>query len=190
MSSRSWFAGISFLVVAACSSSDTHPPGAGTDCTSHCDPVGTTPGSKNEDAGKRRDSGSTSSDASIGGGFGCFTDPTFGIRLCRASTLCTGVVIDPTSQCGYLDSPSGAIDVECICNNTLLCPITRSGNCQTLPGLLSQQSLNPVCSSPAVTSACLNLADLAVKKDGSTCSMACVQSCGGFTPACLAGCGC
>lgn len=155
------------FVVANCSSTDEHPPGASNDCTHNCDPIGTAPGGKQKDAGTTTGTGGASSkDASVTIKPICVSDPTFGVVLCDRSDFCPGVVVDQTSLqgCGFVQLSSGSPSVECICNGRFLCPVTTVPNCGSLSGLLSQQSSFSICNQVG-TGKCLDLSSIPVSRD-------------------------
>ena len=178
----------------ACSSKDTHPPGTPDECTSNCDkgPFGAKAGGTPGTGGTTGDSGTNANDGSLASGLGCSTDPNFGVTLCQASLLCKGVQIDSTALgtfCGFTPGGgvTGAPDVECICNGTLLCPLASAASCASLPGLLSQQMPGGLCASPS--GQCVDLQTLGTKNDGGACSPTCLQACGN-SPVCITACRC
>src|ERR1041384_1964911 len=92
-----WTCGLLWAIAPACSSADTHPPGANNDCPVgvKCDrPYG---GISSSGGGNPppKDAAASQADARTDAGVGCITDPTFGVTLCSGSPTCTRVRIDP-----------------------------------------------------------------------------------------------
>lgn len=190
------------VAIAACSSSDTHPPVASNDCSSNCD-HGVYGGHGQATATGGAGGGTTTiADGSTTAASGCVADPTFGFTLCAtAPSLCPGVIIDlqqlPGVQvCGFTAEPgrvAGTPDVECLCPNGFLCPLSPVANCATIPNLLDQQTTSPLCSTIGNTmgsTTCIDLSTLPVTKtDGGVCNRTCLQSCGN-APVCFTLCNC
>jgi len=126
-----WVGGV--LVVlgsGACSSSDTHPPAASTECTTNCDHPSPGPGGGGLSTG--------GSGGALEGGLagssgvtltGC-VKASFGIEFCASSGICPGLALNtsqlpPSEQCGFVNSGRGTADVECLCNQQFLCALTN-----------------------------------------------------------------
>lgn len=189
------------VAAAACSSSDTHPPVASNDCSSNCD-HGVYGGHGQATSTGGADGGATTLvDGATAGPSGCVADPTFGFTLCAtAPSLCPGVTIDleqlsGIQVCGFTTESGrapGFPDVECLCPNGFLCPLSPVANCATIPNLVAQQATSPVCSTMGNTmgtTTCIDLSTLPPKSDGGTCNQSCLQTCGN-APVCVTLCNC
>jgi hypothetical protein len=138
----------------------------------------------------------TGADAGSRLGINCTTDPTSQLTLCAATRLCPDFQLDVVAfpGCGFLDSSVG-IDLECVCNGTLLCPIgvqTQTINCNSIRSLVTGRTIADICNQ-VVNGTCRNLGGApAVGQGGaaSTCDRNCAATCPPNSPACLTSCGC
>jgi len=137
--------------------------------------------------------GASSSDAGLPAASGtkCGVDPNSGITLCLGITSCPTVLVDPDQLpgCGYRISGS-AIDLECLCNDSL-CPVGSAASCGDAKALLAEQSAQSVCAGIAEgrCSVVSQSATNAGSNTGSSCDKNCRSECGG-NPDCIALCGC
>jgi len=121
----------------------------------------------------------------------CGVDPSSGITLCLGITSCPTVIVDPDQLpgCGYRISGS-AIDLECLCNDSL-CPVGSAASCGDAKALLAEQSAQSVCAGIAegrctvVNPSKMN----ASSNTGASCDKNCRAECSG-NPDCIALCGC
>jgi hypothetical protein len=66
--------------------------------------------------------------------------------ICLAISTCPTTQLDPRlfPSCGYRIH-GDALDLECVCDNTWLCPIGVPSSCDQIPGLVAQQTQDTVC---------------------------------------------
>jgi hypothetical protein len=167
----------SALVLLACSDAqlgtDTGSSGGG----------GTSTGSTSSGA-----AGTTSSGG--GGGAACATDMQTGVTLCEELNGCPGVDVDQGSfpGCGFRLHGAGPIDLECLCNGTILCPIGAPSSCSAAAQLLAQQGSSLTVCQQVDQGGCLDLgADAGTAP--SSCDRACESQCQS-DPGCISLCGC
>jgi hypothetical protein len=95
------------------------------------------------------DAGTGTTDGASGGaqvtGAGCAQDPTTGVTLCQAVSLCPDLVIDTDLYpgCGFRVN-GRVIDIECVCNDSV-CPVGVPATCAQAKQLLGVQSAAIVC---------------------------------------------
>jgi hypothetical protein len=132
-------------------------------------------------------------DAASSTGLNCTTDPTSQLTLCAATTLCPAFRLDVVSfpGCGFLESQLG-IDLECVCNGTLLCPIGVQTSCTTIRSLVAQRTVTDICNQ-VVNGTCRDLGGVPAAGQGgasSTCDRNCAATCPPNSPSCITSCGC
>ena len=137
-------------------------------------------------------------DASSRPGINCANVPGTQLALCTATRLCPDFQFDVVAfpGCGFVAAVTG-IDLECLCNGTLLCPIVvqaQATNCDSLRSLVSGKSVTDICNQVA-NGTCRNLTGGSAGQGGqggaaSTCDRNCAATCPPNSPQCLMSCGC
>jgi hypothetical protein len=147
-------------------------------------PTGSGPGTASAPA----PSSGAQGDGAAPTGTGCGLDPTGAVQLCRETSLCPGLMVDPGAypDCGFRLAAGGAPDIECVCGD-VLCPLGVPQSCDQAASLLAAQNSLLVCQQVA-EGRCL---PLTAPDDGKTggCDRTCASTCAG-APDCLVFCGC
>lgn len=134
-------------------------------------------------------------------GAGCGTDPTTGVTLCLATSLCPDVSVNPSNfpECGFRIN-GDILDLECLCSG-YLCPMGATSTCAQASQILAQQNEGSVCNAVTdnacaqLTSASATVGSSSVGTEdagsgtGSGCDPVCESDCAG-EPDCIQLCGC
>jgi hypothetical protein len=161
-------------------------------CVGSCLQIGLPEGADGGAAGgpKTVDGGATSDaknpDRDAAGDLGCIVDPSSRVTLCTAIGLCPGLAIDHDRfpNCGFR-SGSGAIDVQCFCDD-YLCPLGATLTCGQARELLATQFEIAACAQVGEG----RCAPRTVRPPtGGSCDKNCMAMCGG-DPSCIRLCGC
>jgi hypothetical protein len=124
-------------------------------------------------------------------GAGCFHDPATGVQLCEQIDTCPTVAVDPSAlpDCGF--RLGAALDLECLCGDSL-CPLGVPATCAQAEQLLRGQNQLLVCQQVS-EGRCVRLAspDAGSGAAGATspCDKQCESECAG-DPSCTQLCGC
>ena len=137
--------------------------------------------------------GSSSADAGTAAPMGvkCGTDPASGVTLCLGLSSCPSALVDPDQLpgCGYRINGS-AIDLECLCNDSL-CPVGSAASCDDAKALLRDQTAQGVCAGIA-EGRCTTVSQSSQNADSNSaasCDKNCRADCSG-DPVCVQLCGC
>jgi hypothetical protein len=151
--------------------------------------VTTGPGSDPTAAGAS-DGGPSGSGGPMPMGTGCSTDPQTGVTLCSGVDTCPTVAVDPSAWpgCGFRVAGGTALDLECLCANSI-CPIGVATTCSQASQLLSAQNELSVCQQVS-ESRCTSVP---TAPEAGTVPPGCDRNCQigcGTAPDCLQVCGC
>jgi hypothetical protein len=145
-------------------------------------------------------SGGTTAASSTGtttpAGAGCTTDTESQITLCQQTSLCPSVSVDQGTLpgCGFRIHAGSVIDLECLCNGEMLCPIGVPDTCDQATQLLSSQTSSLVVCEEASDGRCVQVgaSDAGTASAAATpsaCDKQCESECAG-EPDCIQLCGC
>jgi len=129
-----------------------------------------------------------SGSSSMATGTNCQTDPTGRALLCEQIDLCPSIAVDPGifPNCGFRLNGASALDIECVCGDSL-CPVGTPQTCAEVAQLLGGQSGLVVCEQVS-EGRCVALGPVEAGAQ-SSCTPACQTECAG-EPGCLSLCGC
>jgi len=142
------------------------------------------------DSGSAANAGASGAGATAGSsatGTNCGVDPSSGIALCLGISSCPTARVDPDQfpDCGYRIA-GGAIDLECLCGDSL-CPMGSATSCLDAKALLSEQSAQGVCA--GIAEGRCQVVKQTSGTSRSTCDKDCRAQCSGV-PGCITLCGC
>jgi hypothetical protein len=131
-------------------------------------------------------SSGSSADAGTFGGTLCAVDALSKTTLCTSIDPCPGLAVDHDvfPDCGFR-VPSLAIDLQCVCGDSL-CPMGTSLTCAQAQALLSNNSELSVCTQELEGRCALRGTSTPTT---STCDRSCASECAG-DPGCIGLCGC
>jgi hypothetical protein len=130
---------------------------------------------------------STASPAATGAG--CATDPTSGVTLCTAISLCPSVTVDSDQypDCGFRIQGT-VLDLECVCSGSV-CPIGVPTTCADAQQLLQEQSELAVCTQVSEGRCTGGQVGPTSDAGNGGCDPTCSSMCAG-EPGCIVACGC
>lgn len=125
-------------------------------------------------------------------GADCIVDPTSGVHICSAISICPRVVVnhDVYPNCGWRIHGQ-ALDLECACSG-MVCPIGSPTTCDQAAKLLADQSELQVCqqvSESRCTAGPASSSSSGGTPPTSGCDATCAAECHN-APSCLRLCGC
>lgn len=130
-------------------------------------------------------------------GADCITEPTTGVQICSAISICPNLVIDHDvyPNCGFRIRGQ-TIDIECACSGSI-CPAGAPATCDQAAKLLADQSEQIVCQqlgdgrcvAGTPTTSSSSSSSGASGSGGNGCDPTCAGECSN-DPSCLRLCGC
>jgi len=143
------------------------------------------------------DAGTTGTAAVDGGSTGvdCVTESTTGATLCTGNSSCGTLAVDHDvyPDCGFrMVGANATLDIECACQEGMLCPVGVAASCTEAATMLQDQSESTVCAQISEGRCSAGTASSSTTTGGAAqnaCNANCESSCAG-APACIAACGC
>ncbi|MBX3190675.1 MAG: hypothetical protein KF819_26985 [Labilithrix sp.] len=148
-----------------------------------------TGGKKETSTAGTGDGGASDGDAGVSG-LGCGIEPSSGVELCLATSVCPSVAVDHQAlpHCGFRIR-GGSTELVCGCGD-FLCSMGTYTTCAQAAQLLTSQTESAVCQQVA-EGRCIDTTPTSSGSSGSsgTCDQECYRSCGGGE-GCAQMCGC
>jgi hypothetical protein len=136
-------------------------------------------GSSTSGASTASDGGADAADSSLTGA-GCGTESTTGAQLCRATSQCPTVAVDPQAfpHCGFRIK-GGTSELVCGCGEAMICSMGAFTTCAQAAKLITSQTESSVCAQIA-EDRCTQAVPTSIGGSNMkpTCDRSCLVECG------------